>query len=159
MRAPTRKDHFLTTPSSIDGHVLLKHGFLQTKIRLQSELACLRHKLLGLGQLTSPVLCRLLPIRAAMEVSEAAPAAAAALEAEGSSSEKGSWYVLGERAVLVPYLREHVPRYHDWMQDPALLEATASEPLSLAQEFDVHRSWTLDPLSSATHPSSWFSSF
>uniref|UniRef100_A0ACD5XIC6 Uncharacterized protein n=1 Tax=Avena sativa TaxID=4498 RepID=A0ACD5XIC6_AVESA len=59
---------------------------------------------------------------------------------------KGSWYAVGERAVLVPYLREHVPRYHEWMQDPALLEATASEPLSLAQEFEVHRSWTLDPL-------------
>jgi hypothetical protein len=57
-------------------------------------------------------------------------------------------YAVGERAVLVPYLREHVPRYHEWMQDPALLEATASEPLSLAQEFEVHRSWTLDPLSS-----------
>ncbi|PAN51091.1 hypothetical protein PAHAL_9G569200 [Panicum hallii] len=81
-----------------------------------------------------------------MEVSEAAPAAAAAVEAEGGSGGKGSWYVLGERAVLVPYLREHVPRYHEWMQDPALLEATASEPLSLDQEFDVHRSWTLDPL-------------
>ncbi|KAF8718074.1 hypothetical protein HU200_025551 [Digitaria exilis] len=81
-----------------------------------------------------------------MEVSGAAPAAVAAVEAEGKSGGKGSWYVLGERAVLVPYLREHVPRYHEWMQDPALLEATASEPLSLAQEFDVHRSWTLDPL-------------
>ncbi|RLN16110.1 hypothetical protein C2845_PM02G34670 [Panicum miliaceum] len=64
-----------------------------------------------------------------MEVSEAAPAAAAVVEAEGGSGGKGSWYVLGERAVLVPYLREHVPRYHEWMQDPALLEATASEPL------------------------------
>ncbi|CAN6307679.1 unnamed protein product [Urochloa humidicola] len=81
-----------------------------------------------------------------MEVSEAAPAVAAAVEAEDGSGGKGSWYVLGERAVLVPYLREHVPRYHEWMQDPALLEATASEPLSLDQEFDVHRSWTLDPL-------------
>ncbi|KAF8776173.1 hypothetical protein HU200_003865 [Digitaria exilis] len=81
-----------------------------------------------------------------MEVSGAAPAAAAAVEAESRSGGKGSWYVLGERVVLVPYLREHVPRYHEWMQDPALLEATASEPLSLAQEFDVHRSWNLDPL-------------
>jgi len=80
-----------------------------------------------------------------MEVPEAAPAAAAGVEAEGVSGGKGSWYVLGKRAVLVPYLREHVPRYHEWMQDPALLEATASEPLSLDQEFDVHRSWTLDP--------------
>ncbi|KAK3148116.1 hypothetical protein QOZ80_3BG0290890 [Eleusine coracana subsp. coracana] len=77
-----------------------------------------------------------------------APKAAAALAAEGEdgSGGKGCWYALGERVVLVPYLREHVPRYHEWMQDPALLEATASEPLSLAQEFDVHRSWTLDPL-------------
>ncbi|WVZ55817.1 hypothetical protein U9M48_006428 [Paspalum notatum var. saurae] len=85
-----------------------------------------------------------------MEVPEAsAPAsaaAAAAVEGEEVSGGKGSWYVLGKRTVLVPYLREHVPRYHEWMQDPALLEATASEPLSLAQEFDVHRSWTLDPL-------------
>ncbi|KAL6649390.1 hypothetical protein ACP70R_013614 [Stipagrostis hirtigluma subsp. patula] len=81
-----------------------------------------------------------------MEASEAAAPAAAGAEAEGGSGTKGSWYAVGERAVLVPYLREHVPRYHEWMQDPALLEATASEPLSLAQEFDVRRSWTLDPL-------------
>ncbi|KAJ1298395.1 hypothetical protein BS78_01G449500 [Paspalum vaginatum] len=82
-----------------------------------------------------------------MELSEAAaPAAAAAVEGEDVSGGKGSWYVLGKRTVLVPYLRDHVPRYHEWMQDPALLDATASEPLSLAQEFDVHRSWTLDPL-------------
>jgi hypothetical protein len=53
----------------------------------------------------------------------------------------------------VPYLREHVPQYHEWMQGPALLEATASEPLTLEQEFDVHRSWTLDPLSCAPYPS------
>ncbi|EER95344.1 hypothetical protein BDA96_01G502800 [Sorghum bicolor] len=83
-----------------------------------------------------------------MEASEAAPAVATAavMEAEDVSGGKGSWYVLGERALMVPYMREHVPRYHDWMQDPALLEATASEPLSLSQEFEVHRSWTLDPL-------------
>lgn len=88
-----------------------------------------------------------------MEASEAAPAAAATvMEAEDVSGGKGEWYVLGERALMVPYTREHVPRYHDWMQDPALLEATASEPLSLSQEFEVHRSWTLDPLSSAPHP-------
>jgi len=89
-----------------------------------------------------------------MEASEAAPAVATAavMEAEDVSGGKGSWYVLGERALMVPYMREHVPRYHDWMQDPALLEATASEPLSLSQEFEVHRSWTLDPLSSVPHP-------
>uniref|UniRef100_A0A0E0K9Z9 N-acetyltransferase domain-containing protein n=1 Tax=Oryza punctata TaxID=4537 RepID=A0A0E0K9Z9_ORYPU len=73
-------------------------------------------------------------------------AVAAAVDGEDGGGNKRSWYAVGELAVLVPYLREHVPRYHGWMQDPALLEATASEPLSLDQEFDVHRSWTLDPL-------------
>lgn len=80
---------------------------------------------------------------------ESSSSAAAAVDGEDGGGSKRSWYAVGERAVLVPYLREHVPRYHGWMQDPALLEATASEPLSLDQEFDVHRSWTLDPLSSA----------
>jgi hypothetical protein len=79
-------------------------------------------------------------------------AAAVAVDGDDGTRRKGSWYAVGERAVLVPYLREHVPRYHEWMQDPALLEATASEPLSLAQEFEVHRSWTLDPLSSVLAP-------
>uniref|UniRef100_A0A0D3FEX9 N-acetyltransferase domain-containing protein n=2 Tax=Oryza TaxID=4527 RepID=A0A0D3FEX9_9ORYZ len=77
---------------------------------------------------------------------ESSSSAAAAVDGEDGGGSKRSWYAVGERAVLVPYLREHVPRYHGWMQDPALLEATASEPLSLDQEFEVHRSWTLDPL-------------
>nr|CAD1837715.1 unnamed protein product [Ananas comosus var. bracteatus] len=51
----------------------------------------------------------------------------------------------GEKVVLVPYMREHVPRYHAWMQDPALLLATGSEPLSLDQEYEMHLSWTRDP--------------
>ncbi|XP_020104501.1 N-acetyltransferase 9-like protein isoform X2 [Ananas comosus] len=51
----------------------------------------------------------------------------------------------GEKVVLVPYMREHVPRYHAWMQDPALLVATGSEPLSLDQEYEMHLSWTRDP--------------
>ncbi|RZS15533.1 hypothetical protein BHM03_00047386 [Ensete ventricosum] len=53
----------------------------------------------------------------------------------------------GEKVILVPYMREHVPTYHRWMQDPALLAATASEPLTLDQEYQVHGSWTQDPLS------------
>ncbi|CAM0871761.1 unnamed protein product [Alopecurus aequalis] len=70
-----------------------------------------------------------------MEAPEAAvAAAAAAVDGEDGMGRKGSWYAVGDRAVLVSYLREHVPRYHEWMQDPALLEATASEPLSLAQD-------------------------
>ncbi|XP_042519870.1 N-acetyltransferase 9-like protein [Macadamia integrifolia] len=51
----------------------------------------------------------------------------------------------GEKVTLVPYMREHVPKYHEWMQDPSLLQATGSEPLTLDQEYDMHLSWTQDP--------------
>ncbi|KAF3639167.1 N-acetyltransferase 9 [Capsicum annuum] len=54
--------------------------------------------------------------------------------------------VEGEKVILVPYMKEHVPKYHEWMQDPLLLQATASEPLTLQQEYDMQLSWTQDPL-------------
>lgn len=53
----------------------------------------------------------------------------------------------GEKVILVPYMKQHVPKYHQWMQDPLLLEATASEPLTLQQEYKMHLSWCQDPLS------------
>ena len=28
--------------------------------------------------------------------------------------------IRGERVVLIPYLEEHVARYHEWMKDPYL---------------------------------------
>ncbi len=40
---------------------------------------------------------------------------------------------------------EHVPRYHEWMKDPALLEATGSEPLSIEEEIKMQESWRDDP--------------
>ncbi|KAL7086435.1 hypothetical protein ACP275_13G002600 [Erythranthe tilingii] len=52
----------------------------------------------------------------------------------------------GEKVILVPYMKEHVPNYHIWMQDPAILQATASEPLTLDQEYDMQISWFQDPL-------------
>ncbi|PIN17528.1 putative phosphoglucosamine acetyltransferase [Handroanthus impetiginosus] len=52
----------------------------------------------------------------------------------------------GEKVILVPYMKEHVPKYHQWMQDPAILQATASEPLTLDQEYDMQISWVQDPL-------------
>ncbi|KAL7216392.1 hypothetical protein ACSBR1_028355 [Camellia fascicularis] len=53
--------------------------------------------------------------------------------------------VEGEKVILVPYMKEHVPRYHQWMQDPALLQATGSEPLTLDEEYQMQLSWTQDP--------------
>ncbi|KAK6155301.1 hypothetical protein DH2020_009549 [Rehmannia glutinosa] len=52
----------------------------------------------------------------------------------------------GEKVILVPYMKEHVPKYHTWMQDPAILQATASEPLTLDQEYEMQLSWIQDPL-------------
>ena len=49
-----------------------------------------------------------------------------------------------ENILLVPYSAHHVPTYHAWMQDPDLQTATASEPLTLPEEYDMQRSWRLD---------------
>ncbi|KAK5134285.1 hypothetical protein LTR08_006714 [Meristemomyces frigidus] len=46
--------------------------------------------------------------------------------------------------LLVPYNARHVPAYHTWMQDPALQEATASEPLAIDEEYAMQRSWRED---------------
>ncbi|KAL6137018.1 hypothetical protein ACLB2K_062313 [Fragaria x ananassa] len=51
----------------------------------------------------------------------------------------------GKKVILVPYMKEHVPKYHEWMQDPALLQATGSEPLTLDQEYQMQLTWTQDP--------------
>ncbi|KAK4250678.1 GNAT domain-containing protein, partial [Corynascus novoguineensis] len=45
------------------------------------------------------------------------------------------------RALLVPYDRRHVLTYHAWMEDPAIQEATASEPLTLEEEYENQESW------------------
>ncbi|XP_012893147.1 PREDICTED: N-acetyltransferase 9 isoform X3 [Dipodomys ordii] len=52
--------------------------------------------------------------------------------------------LLGKRVVLVPYTSEHVPRYHEWMQSEELQRLTASEPLTLEQEYGMQRSWRED---------------
>lgn len=45
---------------------------------------------------------------------------------------------------LVPYSPHHVPTYHTWMQDADLQAATASEPLSLPEEYAMQQSWRSD---------------
>lgn len=49
------------------------------------------------------------------------------------------------KVLLVPYSPHQVPTYHAWMQDPSLQAATASEPLSLEEEYEMCRSWREDP--------------
>ncbi|KAK7316527.1 hypothetical protein RJT34_00060 [Clitoria ternatea] len=58
---------------------------------------------------------------------------------------KGCVSLEGEKVILVPYLEAHVPNYHQWMQDPSLLQATASDPLTLHQEYQMQLSWSQDP--------------
>ena len=49
-----------------------------------------------------------------------------------------------EKLNFVPYTRLHVQNYHEWMTDPKLLEATASEPLTLEEEYENQISWAND---------------
>ena len=53
--------------------------------------------------------------------------------------------IQGSKVVLVPYRREHVPKYHEWMKSEELQELTGSEPLSLEEEFRMQETWRSDP--------------
>ena len=66
----------------------------------------------------------------------------------GKMTEKKRVSLEGKKLIMVPYMEAHVPKYHEWMLDPALLQATASEPLTLDQEFQMQLTWTQDPNSS-----------
>lgn len=50
-------------------------------------------------------------------------------------------------------------RYHDWMQSPELLEQTASERLTLDQEYEMQQSWFQDENSNFIFLKKIFSNF
>ncbi|PLW38615.1 hypothetical protein PCASD_08231 [Puccinia coronata f. sp. avenae] len=52
--------------------------------------------------------------------------------------------VVGPRVGLVPYRKEYVPQYHEWMSDQELRESTASEPLTLQEEYEMCERWAQD---------------
>jgi RimJ/RimL family protein N-acetyltransferase len=52
--------------------------------------------------------------------------------------------LLNPKILLVPYSAHHVPQYHTWMQDAELQKLTASEPLSMEEEYEMQRSWRND---------------
>ncbi|KAK0626559.1 GNAT domain-containing protein [Immersiella caudata] len=43
--------------------------------------------------------------------------------------------------MLVPYEHRHVLKYHTWMEDPAIQQATASDRLTLEEEYENQESW------------------
>ncbi|KAI3334390.1 acetyltransferase domain-containing protein [Ustulina deusta] len=45
------------------------------------------------------------------------------------------------KILLVPYDSHHVERYHQWMQNEDLREATASDLLTLDEEYENQQSW------------------
>ncbi|KAG0532896.1 hypothetical protein BDA96_04G145000 [Sorghum bicolor] len=43
--------------------------------------------------------------------------------------------------LMVPYMREYVPWYHDWIQTRRCWRPPCRSPFH--KSFEVHRSWTL----------------
>ncbi|KAF8996135.1 GNAT domain-containing protein [Cyathus striatus] len=52
--------------------------------------------------------------------------------------------LIGEKVILVPYRAEHVPKYHTWMLNEDLRTLTASDPLTLDQEYEMQQKWQTD---------------
>ncbi|KAJ3927989.1 MAG: GNAT domain-containing protein [Lentinula lateritia] len=52
--------------------------------------------------------------------------------------------LVGKKILLVPYRIEHVAKYHVWMENEELRTLTASEPLTLDQEYDMQQKWQMD---------------
>lgn len=47
--------------------------------------------------------------------------------------------LVNDRILLRPYRKWHVQRYSEWLDSEALREATASERLTLDEEYEMQR--------------------
>ncbi|KAL9658777.1 hypothetical protein ABK040_005931 [Willaertia magna] len=56
--------------------------------------------------------------------------------------------IIGEKVILVPYCKEHVEKYHEWMKSEFLQTMTESEPLTIEQEYEMQQDWYLDEMKS-----------
>ncbi|KAI9818081.1 MAG: hypothetical protein M1827_000706 [Pycnora praestabilis] len=52
--------------------------------------------------------------------------------------------ILSGNILLVPYYEHHVVTYHEWMKDESIQKATASESLTIEEEYSMQRSWRKD---------------
>ncbi|KAL5534863.1 hypothetical protein ACEPAG_1328 [Sanghuangporus baumii] len=52
--------------------------------------------------------------------------------------------IVGEKVLLVPYRKEHVKKYHEWMLDEELQLLTDSFPLTLEEEYEMQQQWEED---------------
>lgn len=49
--------------------------------------------------------------------------------------------IQGTKIRLVPYLEEHVPSYHSWLNNQEMQRLTCTEPVSLQEEYEYQRNW------------------
>uniref|UniRef100_A0AAG5DIH2 N-acetyltransferase domain-containing protein n=1 Tax=Anopheles atroparvus TaxID=41427 RepID=A0AAG5DIH2_ANOAO len=56
----------------------------------------------------------------------------------------GNLKIVGTKVILVPYESKHVETYHEWMKNEELQQLTASEPLTLDEEYQMQKSWRED---------------
>lgn len=51
---------------------------------------------------------------------------------------------IDNQIALIPYCEHHVLTYHNWMSDPKMLQWTASEALTIDEEYEMQHTWTQD---------------
>ncbi|KAN0026263.1 hypothetical protein ACTFIV_007247 [Dictyostelium citrinum] len=52
--------------------------------------------------------------------------------------------IIGKKVILVPYKKKHVEKYWRWMQSEEIREQTASEELTIDEEYENQESWFRD---------------